>query len=288
MCPGHDGFHVIVADDDQEVQQPPAHLPPGRHSLSPEHGDFRVIVVDDDQEMRRSLVHLLTRAGWQIKDFSKAENAIEQVDRFGPDVVLADVRMPGMNGIDLLKHLMKQEAPPVVLISAHGDIPMAVEAMQQGAYSFLEKPFDPRRLLNILQHAAEQYRMKQDTSRLRHRLAELSGLDRILLGQTDVIRSLREDLVDLSTTSANVLVLGKTGTGKELVARALHDLGPRGSGPFVAVNCAAIPTQHFEATLFGTVDGQRGLVMQANTGTLFLDEISSCPIEAQAKLVLST
>jgi len=253
--------------------------------LNPRRDDFRVLVVDDDREMRQSLAHLLTKAGWRNEGFSKAENAIGQVDSFGPDVVLADVRMPGMTGIDLLKHLTEKQAPPVVLISAHGDIPMAVEAMQKGAYSFLEKPFDPRRLLNILQHAAEQYRLQQDSSRLRHRLTELSGLDRVLLGQTEAVRALREELVDLSTTSANVLVLGETGTGKELVARALHDLGPRGVAPFIAVNCATIPAQHFEETLFGTVEGHRGLVMQAHSGTLFLDEIGSCPIDVQAKLL---
>lgn len=247
---------------------------------------FRVTVVDDDKEMRHSLSHLLTKAGWKVEAFANAEDVVNRLDGARSDVVLADVRMPGMSGIDLMMHLIEKETPPpVVLISAHGDIPMAVDAMQRGAYSFLEKPFDPRRLLNILQHAAEQHRLKQDTARLRGRLVELSGLDRVLLGETEAIQGLREDLVDLSAALANVLVLGETGTGKELVARALHDLGPRGSGPFIAVNCATIPMQRFEETLFGMDDGSRGMAMRANGGTLFLDEIGSCPLEAQAKLL---
>ena len=253
--------------------------------MSPKPEGFRVIVVDDDQEMRQSLSHLLTRAGWQVEVFARAEDALQRLDHLDPDVVLADVRMPGISGIDLMERLRDPAAPPVALISAHGDIPMAVDAMQRGAYSFLEKPFDPRRLLNILQHAAEQHRLKRDMARLRGRLVELAGLDRTLLGETEAIERLREDLIDLSAAPANVLVLGETGTGKELVARALHDLGPRGSGPFIALNCATIPTQHFEETLFGTADGPRGMVMQANGGTLFLDEVGSCPTEGQAKLL---
>jgi len=253
--------------------------------LSPKHDGFRIIVVDDDQEMRQSLYHLLTKAGWEVDVFGKAEDVIKRIDGVDPDVVLADVRMPGVSGIDLLTELAEREAPPVVLISAHGDIPMAVDAMQQGAYSFLEKPFDPRRLLNILQHAADQHRLKRDTARLKGRLRELSGLDRLLLGETEALRTLRDDIIDLSAGHANILILGETGTGKGLVARALHDLSPRSSQPFVAVNCAAIANQHFEETMFGRADVSRGMTMQADGGTLFLDEIGSCPLEGQAKLL---
>jgi len=251
---------------------------------------FRVIVVDDDQEMRQSLSHLLSKAGWRVDVFAKATDVVSHIDGLLPDVVLADVRMPGMSGIDLLAALAKTAvtktaAPPIVLISAHGDIPMAVGAMQQGAYSFLEKPFDPRRLLTILQHAAEQHRLKRDAARLKDRLRELAGLDRLLLGETEQLRALRDDIVDLSAANANVLILGETGTGKELVARALHDLSPRAPQPFIAVNCAAIASQSFEETMFGKADGARGMTIQADGGTLFLDEIASCPLEGQAKLL---
>ncbi len=251
---------------------------------------YRVIIVDDDREMRDSLAHLLAAAKWQVEALSRAEQVRGLLAAFQPDVILSDVRMPGMTGLDLLRELQVSGAPPIILISAHGDIPMAVTAMQDGAYSFLEKPFDPHRLLTALRHAAEQHRLTLDTERLRAGLARLSGLDRVLLGDAPAIQALREDVLDLSDTDVPVMLLGETGTGKELVARALHDLSPRTAGPFIPVNCAAIPDAHFETSMFGTANGTNGAAMpgildSADTGTLFLDEIGACPPSVQAKLL---
>jgi len=250
---------------------------------------FRVLVADDDSEMRDSLVHLLGRTDWEVDAVGGGEEAIKRAGQIMPDVVLSDVRMPGMSGLELLQKLQhgSPDTPkvPVVLISAHGDIPMAVEAMQQGAYSFIEKPFDPNRLLSVLKHAASQHRQGVQTQRLRERLRDLSGLDRILLGEVHAIKTLREDIVDLGDSDTPVMLLGETGTGKELVARALHDLGPRAGGPFVALNCAAIPLEHFETTMFGSTNGERGTLANVDTGTLFLDEIGTCPPQIQAKLL---
>lgn len=246
---------------------------------------FHVFVVDDDREMRESLTHLLTSSGWKVDAFAQAVGAIAAVDNLNPDVVLSDVRMPGVSGLDLLQTLNNSENPPVVLISAHGDIDMAVDSMQEGAYSFVEKPFDPRRLITILKHAAENHRLTKDTERLRHRLERLSGLDRTLLGNTASMRRLREDILDLADTDAPVMILGETGTGKELVARALHDLSPRISNPFVALNCATIPVQSFEEEMFGRSDGAKGTFARADHGTLFLDELGACPEPVQAKLL---
>lgn len=246
---------------------------------------FRILVVDDDREMRDSLQHLLEAAGWQTETLPSAQQVESRIAALQPDVVLTDVRMPGMDGMRLLRSLSERDAPPVVLISAHGDIPMAVEAMQQGAYSFMEKPFEPRRLLTALRHAAEQHRLAQDAARLRDRLASLSDLDRVMLGDSKPIRDLRDDVLDLSGTEVSVMLLGETGTGKELVARSLHDLSTRSAGPFIAVNCATIPVEHFEATMFGATDGARGMLASADGGTLFLDEIGACPPAAQAKLL---
>lgn len=246
--------------------------------------DFRVLIADDDKAMRESLAELLSAAGWATATVARAEYVADELTRTQPDVILSDVRMPGMGGLELLRSL-GASAPPVVLISAHGDIPTAVRAMQDGAYSFIEKPYDPRRLLTALRHAAQQHRMAADTARLRARLARLSGLDRILLGDTDDIRALRTDVMDLTDTEAPVLLLGETGTGKELVARALHDLGPDGAGPFVALNCASLPADRFEAEMFGAADGPRGHLAAAKGGTLFLDEICACPLDLQAKLL---
>lgn len=243
-----------------------------------------ILVIDDDKSMRLSLVELLEAAGWRVTAVSRAAAGLERLAALEPDAILSDVRMPGMSGLDLLASL-DAEAPPLVLISAHGDIPMAVQAMQDGAYSFVEKPCEPRRLLAILRHAAEQRRMQQGNARLKARLFELSGLDRVLLGQSAPVVQLRQDILDLADTGTAVLIEGETGTGKELAARALHDLGPNADAPFLALNCAVLSPVTFEAEMFGTEGGSGGRLLAASGGTLFLDEICSCPLEVQAKLL---
>ena len=244
-----------------------------------------VLVVDDDREMRLSLVDLLEAADWRVEALPRAEKVAEHLSHFQPDVILSDVRMPGISGLELLASLDPDTAPPLVLISAHGDIPIAVSAMQAGAYSFVEKPYEPRRLLTILRHAAEQHQMRRTTERLRARLARLSGLDRVLLGATPELANLREDILDVAESPAAVLIQGETGTGKELVARALHDLGPQADGPFLALNCAALNPATFESEMFGEAGHHEGKLLLADGGTLFLDEILSCPPEVQAKLL---
>ncbi|WP_299923305.1 sigma-54 dependent transcriptional regulator [uncultured Pelagimonas sp.] len=246
---------------------------------------LKVLVVDDDKSMRLSLVELLEAAGWQVQALARAALVADTLGHFQADVILSDVRMPGMSGLELLASLDRAEAPPMVLISAHGDIPMAVQAIQQGAYSFIEKPYEPRRLLTVLTHAAEQSRMRISNVRLRQRLYHLSGLDRVLLGQTDVVADLRRDILDLADTGASALISGETGTGKELVARALHDLGANPDAPFLALNCAALSPEAFEAEMFGVSGETEGRLVAASGGTLFLDEICSCPLPVQAKLL---
>ena len=250
-----------------------------------EQPQYSILIVDDDKSMRQSLVTLLEAAGWRTDAVNRAAHVDARLAEARPDVILSDVRMPGMSGLDLLEAMDVEASPPLVLISAHGDIPMAVQAIQDGAYSFVEKPYEPRRLLTILRHAAEQSRMRQSNDRLKNRLLQLSGLDRIMLGRTDEIRQLRHDILDLAETEAAVLIQGETGTGKELVARALHDLGPNADGPFLALNCAALPADGFEADMFGTGDRRGGRLLAASGGTLFLDEICSCPMPVQAKLL---
>lgn len=245
---------------------------------------FSILLVEDDSGMRASLVALLEAAGWQVTALSRASYVADRLTDLRPDVILSDVQMPGMTGLDLLRSLDPQHSPPLVLISAHGDIPMAVEAMSGGAYSFVEKPYEPRRLLTILRHAAEQNRMARENARLRDRLLNLSGLDRILLGQSSDIRDLRGDILAFAETDMSVLIQGETGTGKELVARALHDLGHQADGPFLALNCAALSPESFETEMFGSEE-RRGRLFSAAGGTLFLDEICACPLPVQAKLL---
>ncbi|MBO9467950.1 sigma-54-dependent Fis family transcriptional regulator [Tropicibacter sp. R15_0] len=246
---------------------------------------IKVLVIDDDKSMRQSLVELLDAAGMQVDALPRANQAIDHLTRFPADVILSDIRMPGMSGMDLLESIDTDQAPPLVLISAHGDIPMAVQAMQKGAYSFLEKPYEPRRLLSVLTHAAEQARMRSSNARLRERLFQLSGLDRLMVGQSDPVVALRRDILDMADIPAPVMVMGETGTGKELAVRALHDLGRAPDAPFLALNCAALTPTSFEAEMFGVAGEAEGRLIAASGGTLFLDEICTCPLEVQAKLL---
>lgn len=247
---------------------------------------FNILVVDDDKLMRQSLVALLEAAGWRVEALPRATQVQEYLMQTTPDVILSDVRMPGMSGLELLAQLIALEnAPPLVLISAHGDIPMAVQAVQDGAYSFLEKPYEPRRLLSVLQNAAERARMRQSNARLTARLYQLSGLDRMVLGHTAEIAALRDDILTLADIEAPVLLNGETGTGKDLAARALHDLGPAPDAPFLALNCAGLSPDTFEADMFGTYGVQGGRLLAAAGGTLYLDEICACPLPVQAKLL---
>lgn len=247
--------------------------------------DFSVVIIDDDQEMRKSLGFLLERGGWQVHIFATGQTALDQLDRIAPDVVISDVRMPKLSGLEVLAALNERSGPPLVLISAHGDIPMAVDAIQMGAYSFLEKPFEPRRLLTVLKHAAQQHRITHSAQRMREQLAALSGLDRVLLGNDSCVKNLKAEVVDLAMADGPVLIRGETGTGKELIARALHRLGPRSEAEFIAINCATLAPDRVEDQLFGNAEDLRGSFRKADHGTLFLDEVGACSVEVQAKLL---
>ncbi|MEP5154586.1 sigma-54 dependent transcriptional regulator [Planktotalea sp.] len=244
-----------------------------------------VLVIDDDREMRVSLTHLLESADYTPIVVKSAQEGLAALQSMDPEVVISDVRMPDMDGLEFQLKARELSRVPVILFSAHGDIPMAVQALQNGAYSFVEKPFDPRRLLRILNNALKMKRLEDSTIALQDRLAELTDLERILIGNSEQIEVVRDLIFDFAVSNANVLILGETGTGKELVARALHDLGASSNAPFIAANCAAIPPERFEETVFGTPENPHGLMNQADGGTLFLDELTSMPFETQAKIL---
>ena len=199
-----------------------------------------------------------------------------------------------MDGLQLLERLQAQDPDlPVILLTGHGDVPMAVEAMRTGAYDFLEKPFTPQTLLGSLRRALEKRQLVLENRRL-HQQADLKArLENTLLGMSQGLQSLRRQVLDLASLPVNVLIRGETGSGKERVARCLHDFGPRADKPFVALNCAAIPETLFEAELFGHESGaftgaqgkRIGKLEYANGGTVFLDEIESMPLAQQAKLL---
>ncbi|PSS57021.1 sigma-54 dependent transcriptional regulator [Pseudomonas sp. BBP2017] len=253
-----------------------------------------VMVVDDEASIRTAVEQWLSLSGFSVQLFSRAEDCLNQLPAHFPGVILSDVRMPGMDGLQLLEQLQARDADlPVILLTGHGDVPMAVEAMRNGAYDFLEKPFSPENLLASLRRALEKRQLILDNRRL-HEQADLKArLELSLLGMSQGMQQLRRQVLDLASLPVNVLIRGETGSGKEQVARCLHDFGPRAGKPFVALNCAAIPETLFEAELFGHESGaftgaqgkRIGKLEYANGGTVFLDEIESMPLAQQAKLL---
>ncbi len=253
-----------------------------------------VIVVDDEAPIRQAVEQWLTLSGFTVQVFARAEECLAELPEHFPGVVLTDVRMPGISGLELLARLQVVDKDlPVILLTGHGDVPMAVEAMREGAYDFLEKPFSPQTLISNLRRALEKRQLILENRRLHVQADARTRLDTTLLGMSPSLQTLRRHVLELSQLSVNVIIRGETGSGKELVARCLHDFGPRASKPFVALNCAAIPEHLFEAELFGHESGaftgaqgkRIGRLEYADGGTVFLDEIESMPMAQQVKLL---
>jgi two-component system C4-dicarboxylate transport response regulator DctD len=236
---------------------------------------------------------VLQLADFEVNSFSNAEDIIVQLQNMAPDAVLTDLQLPGMDGVEVVKQCREMiPEMPVVLMTAHGNVPTAVRAMHNGAYDFIEKPFSNERLIATLRRASEKHRLIVENRALRSTLSEASGMRGILCGESPVMQRLRNTILRIAPTPADVLISGETGTGKELVAHLIHTFSKR-KGNFVAVNCGAIPEALFESELFGHEAGaftgaqkQRvGKIEHAETGTLFLDEIDSMPLSMQAKLL---
>ncbi|WP_417453212.1 sigma-54-dependent transcriptional regulator [Kiloniella sp.] len=257
--------------------------------------DGPVMLVDDERAIRVSTKQWLELAGHsEIDDFQDARSALENLDWHYQGIVISDVKMPGMDGLSLLREIKNIDANiPVVLVTGHGDVSMAVEAMRNGAYDFIEKPFEPEHLLDIVRRALEKRALVLDNRALKRDLVAAEGLDARLVGANPIMRALKRDIIDIAPTNASILIQGETGSGKEVVASCLHEFGENPSGNFVAVNCAAIPEQMAESEFFGHEKGaftgaqakRMGKLEAANGGTLFLDELSSMPMDLQAKLL---
>ncbi|MFM2418857.1 MAG: hypothetical protein RL385_3580 [Pseudomonadota bacterium] len=253
----------------------------------------RVLVVDDEESLRLVLRTLLVRHGYEVAVAPSAEDALSQLAGFDPDFVLADVRMEGMGGLGLCRALAERgSAATIIVMSAYGSFDLALEAIKAGAYDYLSKPFKQDEVLLVLRKAEERESLRRENTALRRALSAQHRMGE-LMGRSDAMVRVFRAMEKVAPYSTTVLVHGPSGTGKELVARALHDLGPRRARPFVAVNCGAIPEALMESELFGHKRGaftdasadKRGLFEEAHQGTLFLDEIGELPLPLQVKLL---
>ncbi|MBQ0933268.1 sigma-54-dependent Fis family transcriptional regulator [Ideonella sp. 4Y16] len=255
---------------------------------------FKVLFVEDDPPVRASLVQTLELSGLEVQAFGTAEQLLPQLSAGLPAIVITDVRLPGMDGLTLLERIKTIDPEmPVVVVTAHGDVSMAVRAMRAGAYDFIEKPFSPERFVETATRALERRMMRVALDELREQLAERSGIESVLLGQSAAMQEVKRMILRLAATSADVMIHGETGTGKEVVARCLHDHSPRRDRHFVAINCGGLPDTLLDSELFGHEAGaftsaakrRIGRIEHANGGTLLLDEIESMPMPMQIKLL---
>jgi DNA-binding NtrC family response regulator len=245
-----------------------------------------IAIVDDEQDMRESISQWLSLSGYQTKTYASAEEALKDIQPDYPGIVISDIKMPGIDGITFLKRLQKADnALPVIMITGHGDVAMAVEAMQIGAYDFLEKPFDPERMAELTKKAIHTRRLALENRSLRRELSDGTVLLRKLMGTSPVVERLREDILDLAQADGHVLITGETGTGKSLIAHALHACGPRQGKKFITVNCAAFTEEELNKRLFGPNDADIPLVQASLGGTLCLEDIESLYESTQAKLL---
>ncbi|MCB1772809.1 MAG: sigma-54-dependent Fis family transcriptional regulator [Gammaproteobacteria bacterium] len=253
-----------------------------------------VILIDDEEHVRVAAAQALELAGFEVRAHERAESALNALDKNWPGAVISDIRMPGIDGMQFLARSQAIDADlPVILITGHGDVSMAVEAMRAGAYDFIEKPFAVEDLVDTVGRAVDKRTLTMENRRLREELAVQSKPGPRIIGDTAPVRRLRQTIAQIADTDADVLVNGETGTGKELVARALHENSRRCDHNFVAVNCGAVPDNLIESELFGHEAGaftdarsrRIGKFEHANGGTLFLDEIESMPMHVQVHLL---
>lgn len=249
-----------------------------------------VFLIEDDAAVRKGCEQALSIADIPVRGFADGESMLAALATQAPALVVSDIRLPGKDGLSLLRELRQLDREmPVLLMTGHGDVAMAVEAMREGAHDFIEKPFPSERLIAAVRSALEKRALVLENRQLRERLG--SGTTQIT-GQSPVMQHIRQLVTTLAPTGVDILVNGETGSGKEVIARAIHEASGR-RGPFVAINCGALPETVFESELFGheagafTGAGKRriGRIEHANGGTLFLDEIESMPLNLQVKLL---
>jgi two-component system C4-dicarboxylate transport response regulator DctD len=254
----------------------------------------RILLVDDEEELRRSTAQALELSGFEVETFSNAEQVLEHVGYAFPGVVISDIRMPGMDGMTLLQRIREIDAEvPVIVVTGHGDVQLAVKAMREGAYDFLEKPFNFQGLAVTIGRALDRRGLVLENRRLRAVAGKRDDIEARLPGRTHAMVDLRYRLRAIGASDADTLIIGDTGAGKEVVARALHDVSGRATKPFIAINCAALPENLIESELFGheagafpgAIRARYGKFEHGRGGTILLDEIGSMPIDVQAKFL---
>lgn len=251
--------------------------------------EVRLLVVDDQALIRSSLREILEYEGYKVEEASDGLQAWDKLQKENFDAVFCDIKMPGMDGTELLEKAVAAQSAPFIMISGHGDIDIAVECIKKGAFDFISKPLELNRILVSLRNALENGRLNHQTRRLQKHVEEKYRI----VGHSGAYGDALEMADKVAATEARVLIMGENGTGKELVARRIHAMSQVGDGPFVEVNCAAIPSELIESELFGHEKGaftsavkqRKGSFEQARNGTLFLDEIGDMSLSAQAKVL---
>ncbi len=255
--------------------------------------DERILVVDDDPSLLTLLKMRLHSMGFAVTACETGEDALNRAQEDPYDFAILDLRLPDVDGLDLMKELHQHQTQlPVLILTAHGCIPNAVQAMKKGAYGYLTKPFDDKELQESIDKALTTKRMGEEIHRLQLLVNELYGLENVV-ARSPQMHAVLQQVARVSKTDTTICISGETGTGKEIIARVIHCNSPRASKPFMAVNCAAIPETLFESELFGHLKGsftgayqnKRGLIHSADKGTLFLDEIGEMPLSLQGKML---
>lgn len=250
---------------------------------------MKILIVDDERSIRNSLREILEFEKYKVEEAVDGEEALEKIKNTLYDLILCDIKMPKKDGIEVLEQGLMVTEAPFIMISGHGNIETAVDALKKGAYDYIEKPLDLNRLLVTVRNAMEKKDLVNETKILKKRVSNKYQM----VGESEVINQVRDMINKVAPTDARVLITGPNGTGKELVARQLHEKSSRSKSPFIEVNCAAIPGELIESELFGHEKGsftsaikqRKGDFEQADGGTLFLDEIGDMSLSAQAKVL---
>lgn len=253
---------------------------------------MKVLIIDDERAIRRALREILEFEGCQVSEAENGKEGIESTQKNSYDLIFCDIKMPMLDGMEVLDALnLESNNTPIVMISGHGNVETAVQAIKKGAFDFIEKPLDLNRILILLRNVKERNTMVIESKVLKNTVKRIKGSS--IIGETNEILKIKEMISKVAPSDARVLITGGNGTGKELVARSLHDLSNRGKMPFIEVNCAAIPSELIESELFGhekgaftsAVKDKKGKFELASGGTLFLDEIGDMSQSAQAKVL---